>query len=132
MYTLWYRVIHNDWKTVWASYSGQNIRSAMEEGHFFQWDPNILKLCFQKSQEGFCIFQIRQELWCSNLKICKMYWKLRIKQTSILFCKCLRNESLDLYEILNLSSQDSSWPPQNILWRSVYKWLLYAFMHWSL
>ena len=62
-----YRVIHNDWKKVWASYSGQNTSCDMGEVYFFQWDPNILKLCFQQFQGGSCIFQIWKELWYSNL-----------------------------------------------------------------
>ena len=33
------------------------------------------------------------------LKICKMHWKLRFKETPVLFCKYLCNESLDLHEI---------------------------------
>ena len=53
-----YRVIHNDWKKVWASYSGQNTSCDMGEVYFFQWDHNILKLCFQKFQGGSCIFQV--------------------------------------------------------------------------
>ena len=32
------------------------------------------------------------------VKICKMHWKLRIKQTPVLFCKYFRNECLDLHE----------------------------------
>ena len=34
------------------------------------------------------------------VKICKMHWKLRIKQTPVLFCKYLCNERLNLYENL--------------------------------
>ena len=33
------------------------------------------------------------------LKICKIHRKWRVKQTSVLFCKYLRNQSSDLYEI---------------------------------
>ena len=38
------------------------------------------------------------------LKMCKVHRKLRIKQTSVLFCKYLRKQSSDLYEIWDLSS----------------------------
>ena len=34
------------------------------------------------------------------LKICKIHRKLRVERTSVLFCKYLRNQSSDLYEIL--------------------------------
>ena len=41
------------------------------------------------------------------LKICKIHRKLKIKQTSVLFCEYLRNESSDPYEIQDFYSQDS-------------------------
>ena len=34
------------------------------------------------------------------LKICKIHRKSRIRQTTVLFCKYLANESSDLHEIL--------------------------------
>ena len=46
------------------------------------------------------IFQFLRSFDAQIGKICKMNWKLRIKQTPVLFCKYLRNESLDLHEIL--------------------------------
>ena len=39
-------------------------------------------------------------LIAQTVKICKMHWKLRIKPTPVLFCKYLRNQSWDLYEVL--------------------------------
>ena len=42
------------------------------------------------------------------LKICKIHRKWRVKQTSVLFCKYLRNQISDLYEIWNLSSVHTS------------------------
>ena len=59
----------------------------------------ILKLCFKKLKEISRIFQIWVKLLCSTFEICKIDWKLRIKQTQVLFCKYLRNESSDLHEI---------------------------------
>ena len=44
---------------------------------------------FQRASLIFCV-----------LKNVKILWKSRIKQTSVLFCKYLANESLDLHEIL--------------------------------
>ena len=43
-----------------------------------------------------------------NLKICKIHRQLRIKQTSVLFCKYLLNESSNLYEIYFAYFQDLS------------------------
>ena len=50
--------------------------------------------------------------------MCKIHWKLTILK-SVLFCEYLCNESLDLYEILNLSSYVSNDLLQTFLWRSV-------------
>ena len=50
-------------------------------------------------------------MYAQILKICKIQRKVMVKQTSTLFCKYLRNESLDLYEILGISSYDSSEDP---------------------
>ena len=41
-------------------------------------------------------------------------------QKSVLICKYLRNESSDLYEILNLNSYISNAHLQNFLWRSLH------------
>ena len=42
------------------------------------------------------------------LKICKIHRKLRVELMSVLFCKYLRNQSSDLYEILH-GGQSLSW-----------------------
>ena len=68
--------------------------------YFFQLGHNILKLCFEKIQGFSYIFQILMEFEAQILKICKIHRKSRIKQTSVLFCKYLANESSDLHEIL--------------------------------
>ena len=49
-----------------------------------------------------------------------MHWKLSIKQKPVLFCKYLCNESLDLYNIWNLYSYDSSELPQKFWQRFVH------------
>ena len=55
------------------------------------------------------------------LKICKIHRKLRVELTSVLFCKYLRNQSSDLYEIL-YGGQSLSWEPKfQISWRSMHK-----------
>ena len=59
---------------------------------FFDWRPTILRSSFQKNPQS-----------CSNypsLKVLENTLKIRIKQTPVLFCKYLRNESSDLHEIL--------------------------------
>ena len=57
----------------------------------------ILELCFKTFQGISNIFQIYAEPLCSNFENMQ---KCRIKQTPVLFCKYLPNESLDLHEIL--------------------------------
>ena len=55
------------------------------------------------------------------VKICRIHWKLTIKQTPELFCKYLRNESSDLHEIL-YGGQILSWELKfKISWRSICK-----------
>ena len=44
--------------------------------------------------------------------------KIKVFRKSILFCKYLCNESSYLFEIWNLTSQDSNWLPHKISWRS--------------
>ena len=51
----------------------------------------------------------------------KIHWILRIKQTSVLFCNYLHNESSDLHEILCGSQLLTSEPKSKISWRSVHK-----------
>ena len=78
----------------------------------------------KKMSKIWNFFQFFKELWCSNCKICKMHWKLRIQQTPVLFRKYLACLQLlcahlctDLHKIWNLSSQDSIWPPHKYSWR---------------
>ena len=52
----------------------------------------------------------------------KIHWILRIKQTSVLFCQYLRNESSDLHEILCVSQLLSCKLKFQISWISVQKW----------
>ena len=51
----------------------------------------------------------------------KIHWILRIKQTSVLFCNYLHNESSDLHEILCGSQLLTFEPKSQISWRSVHK-----------
>ena len=55
------------------------------------------------------------------LKIWKIHRKLRIKQTSVLFCRYLRNESFDLYEIWDFYSWDSKKLSNDFSKRSVHR-----------
>ena len=57
---------------------------------------NIFRLAFKNFNKIWLNFQ--------SLKSCNKHWKLWIKQTPVLFCKYLCNESSDLYRIWNLSS----------------------------
>ena len=75
----------------------------------------------QNSKEFHVFFQFGGNFDAQIMKIFKIHWKLRIKQTSVLFCKYLCNKSSDLYEIFNFSLQDSNWPPKNFSWRSMHK-----------
>ena len=64
--------------------------------------------CVCKNYEAFPIFfKFGRNFDAQILKICILYTKLRIKQTRVLFCKYLRNESFNLYEILDLYLLDS-------------------------
>ena len=67
------------------------------------------------------IFQFLRNFDAQIGKICKMHWKLRIKQTPVLFCKYLRNESLDLHEILCGGQILSCELKFQISWRSMHK-----------
>ena len=83
-----------------------------------------MKLLLQIFLGMSCIFQI----WCNFdaqiSKICKIHWKLRIKQKSVLFFKYLHNESSDLYEIWNLGSKGSKESMKIVL-----SWSLHTFTH---
>ena len=69
------------------------------EVQFSQLGHNILKLCHEKIQGFSFIFQILMEFEAKILKICEMHWKLRIKQTPVMFCKYLHKESSALHDI---------------------------------
>ena len=116
-----YRVFFNDWVKVWALYSGQNTSWELGEVYFFQLGHNILKLCFEKIQGISCIFQIWMEFEAQIVKICKINRQSRIKQTSVLFCKYLTNESSDPHEILCGCHLPSCELYFQISWRSVHK-----------
>ena len=70
---------------------------------------------FENSKEFYVFFKFGENIDAQTLKISKIHWKLRIKQTSVLFCKYLCNEKSNLYQTFNLSSQDRSWPPKKDL-----------------
>ena len=55
------------------------------------------------------------------LKICKIHRKSRIRQTTVLFCKYLANESSDLHEILCGGQLLSCELKFKISWRYVHK-----------
>ena len=55
------------------------------------------------------------------LKICKIHRKSRIRQTTVLFCKYLANESSDLHEILCGGQLLSCELKFKISYRSVHK-----------
>ena len=116
-----YRVFFNDWVKVWALYSGQNTSWELGEVYFFQLGHNILKLCFEKIQGFSYIFQILMEFEAQILKICKIHRKSRIRQTTVLFCKYLANESSDLHEILCGGQLLSCELKFKISWRSMFK-----------
>ena len=64
--------------------------------------------CVCKNSKAFPIFfKVGRNFDAQILKIWKRHRKLRIKQTSVLFCKYLSNESSDLYETQDFYSQDS-------------------------
>ena len=55
--------------------------------------------CVAKNSKAFPIFfKFGCNFDASILKTGKIHRKLKIKQTSVLFCEYLRNESSDLYE----------------------------------
>ena len=64
--------------------------------------------CVCKNSKAFSIFfKFGRNFDAQILKIWKRHRKLRIKQTSVLFCKYLHNKSSDLYEIWDFYSWDS-------------------------
>ena len=66
----------------------------------FSLDIRTFWYIVSKNSNGFHIFFTD---WCvgglSFWIFVKIHWNLRIKQTSVLFCKYLHNESSDLHEI---------------------------------
>ena len=65
-------------------------------------------ICICKNFEAFPIFfKIGRNFDAHILKTGKIHRKLKIKQTSVLFCKYLLNESSDLYEIWDFYSWGS-------------------------
>ena len=70
---------------------------------FFFFNPSL-----SKNSEAFPIFfKFGRNFDAQILKTGKIHRKLKIKQTSVLFCEYLRNESSDPYEIQDFYSQDS-------------------------
>ena len=92
------------------------------------------KLFFQPQHREFLIFSCQKIHWSfSNYSYWKTFevhkcesmenaLKIKVFIKSILFCKYLRNGSLDLYEILCGGQLLSCELRFQILWRSVHKW----------
>ena len=63
---------------------------------------STFRSCVSINSKEFHIFLIfGRNFDAQILKRCKIHWKLRIKQIPVLFCKYLRNESSDLYMVVN-------------------------------
>ena len=89
---------------------------------FSSLDWDILIYSFQKILSAFSNFPLLKtfEVWnCENME---NTLKIKVFIKSILFCKYLRNGSLDLYEILCGGQLLSCELRFQILWRSVHKW----------
>ena len=54
----------------------------------------------KKSKKFYVVFQFGGNFDAQILKIYKIHWILRTKQTSVLFCQYLRNKRSDLHKIL--------------------------------
>ena len=70
-------------------------------------------------KEFSIFFKFQGNFDAQILKVCKMDRTLRIKELPVLFCKYLCNDRSDLYEIWNLSSEDSKEPTSKVLEISV-------------
>ena len=78
--------------------------------------------CVSKKSKQFHVFiKFGWNFDAQILKIYKIHWKLRSKQTPVLFCKYLRMESSDLHEILCGGQLLTFELKFQISWRSVHK-----------
>ena len=97
--------------------------------HPMKWDrspfsPDIRTFWYIVSKNSNRFYIIFTDLCVGGLVFwifVKIHWILRIKQTSVLFCNYLHNESSDLHEILCGSQLLTSEPKSQISWRSVHK-----------
>ena len=116
-----YRVFWNDCKKVWVYCSGQEATYKQGQVSFYSLDWSILIYSFQKILSPFSNFPLFKtfEVWnCENME---NTLKIKVFIKSISFCKYLRNESSDLYEILCGIQILSCELKFQILWKSVHK-----------